>query len=522
MLNSDQDLDRPNRQLARSLSLQSPQIDTELSIEQSKSMPIFTEATAQAILLIDAPVSILTIVAGSGDRIAAISGLEQFLSLPSNPDLLLEFSGLEYCHAQLFNSGNSAISIDCQQFPQLAQSSLCHRHGIQAYVGVPIVTAAGDRLGTLAILDFTPRQVSDRDIELLQLVSRLVASEFERKLLSQAQLDRWVGDLQSRSMLGFDDSLAASEYNATVKKPSGDSVLAVSDSHAIADVSGAALVDKLSQDYPQVQSEIQFKLLTHLAQELRTPLTSVVGMASVLQQEIYGSLSRKQKDYLGIIHHSGQQLVAIVDEMSQLGEFNRHQHQLTLKLVDLEMLCQLALQSLEPLAQEKQQQLVLVASDRADPEALTAPVSPVAIRRWLLDKEKVRQIVYYLCLSLIQASDVERHISIQLSHLTDRLELQIVSNDPQVLICCNRFSPADRFESIETANALDSMHQGKDTAKVARANDANEINIGQDLRISLGLSLSHNLAVLHGGKIEVIADGRGYQFTLPLIVDDRE
>jgi signal transduction histidine kinase len=520
MLNSDKDLDRPNRQLARSRSLQSPQIATELSIEQSKSMPIFTEATAQAILLLDAPVSILTIVAGSGDRIAAISGLEQFLSLPPNPDLLLEFAGLEYCHAQLFNSGNSTISIDCQQSPQLAQSSLCHRHGIQAYVGVPIVTAAGDRLGTLAILDFKPRQVSDRDIELLQLVSRLVASEFERKLLSQAQLDRWVGDLQPRSMLGFDDSLAASEYNATVKKPSGDSVLAVADSHAITDVGGAAL-DKLSQDYPQVQSEIQFKLLTHLAQELRTPLTSVVGMASVLQQEIYGSLSRKQKDYLGIIYHSGQQLVAIVDEMSQLGEFNRHQHQLTLKLVDLEMLCQLALQSLEPLAQEKQQQLVLVASDSADPEALTAAVSPVAIRRWLLDKEKVRQIVYYLCLSLIQASDVERHISIQLSDLTDRLEIQIVSNDPQVLICCNRFSPTDRVE-IETADLLDSMHQGKDTAKVTRANNVNEINIGQDLRISLGLSLSHNLAVLHGGKIEVIADGRGYQFTLPLIVDDRE
>jgi signal transduction histidine kinase len=246
-----------------------------------------------------------------------------------------------------------------------------------------------------------------------------------------------------------------------------------------------ALADNLSYDYPQVQGEIQFKLLTHLAQELRTPLTSVVGMASVLQQEIYGPLSSKQKDYLGIIHHSGQQLVAIVDEMSQLGEFNLHQHQLTLKLVDLELLCQLAIQSLEPLAQNKQQQIVIVANNSAAPE------------RWLLDKDKVRQIVYYLCLSLIAASAVDRQISIQLSNLIDRLEIQIVSDDPQLSLC-------DRFE-IAT-NSLDSIHLGCET------------NLGhENLRISLGLSLSHTFAAQHGGKIEVIADDRGYQLTLPLV-----
>jgi signal transduction histidine kinase len=35
-------------------------------------------------------------------------------------------------------------------------------------------------------------------------------------------------------------------------------------------------------------NSIKVKLLNYLAQELLTPLTSVVGMASVLKQEIYG------------------------------------------------------------------------------------------------------------------------------------------------------------------------------------------------------------------------------------------
>ena len=35
-------------------------------------------------------------------------------------------------------------------------------------------------------------------------------------------------------------------------------------------------------------NSIKVKLLNYLAQELLTPLTSVMGMASVLSQEIYG------------------------------------------------------------------------------------------------------------------------------------------------------------------------------------------------------------------------------------------
>ena len=62
------------------------------------------------------------------------------------------------------------------------------------------------------------------------------------------------------------------------------------------------------------------ELLADLAQELRTPLTSILGMSSVLQQEIYGSLCSKQKNYLEIIYHSGQKLVEIVDRISTLSE----------------------------------------------------------------------------------------------------------------------------------------------------------------------------------------------------------
>ena len=474
MLNSDQDLHSKSHRQARSRSLHSAPLGSELSIEQSPAMPIFNEATTLAARLAVAPVAILTAIAGASYQIASISGLEQLSALPDRPNLALELAGLEYCHDRAMNSQSCSIVTNFHNHPQLAQSSLLRVHRLQAALGVPITTAAGDKLGTLSIFDFKPRQFTDRDVDLLHLVSRLVASEFERKLLSQAQLNNWVGNLHYLATPGFDDPRAATEHGDL--KVVANSKIAPLRLNAIE----TSIID--ASAVPQAQGQIQSQLLTHLAQELRTPLTSVLGMASVLQQEVYGSLPSKQKDYLGIIHHSGQQLVILVDEISQLGGFvgdaSRTENslpQLTLKSVNLELLCQLALQSLEPLAQKKQQQIKL---------ALVASTSTSTT--WMLDKDKVRQIIYYLCLSLIHASTTDRHISIEIATLPNALQIQIVTDDLDAILT----HPITK--------------QLKDSQS------------GQDLRISLGLTLSHTLAATHGGTISFIPNGNGYQLTLPL------
>lgn len=507
MLNSEQDLDiNPDRHIARSRSLQSPPIVTELSIEQSQ-VPIFAEATAQAARLTDTPVAILTAIAGSGYQIASVYGLERLI-LPAKPNLHSELAGLEYCHDRILASQLSLSIVNCQQHPQLSQSSLCRMHELKSYLGVPIITAARDCLGTIAILDFKPRQFSDRDIELLQLVSRLVASEFERKLLSQAQLERRLGNLHERAKIGFDDPAVATEHSQS--QFSGTAPQPTPASCTIDKSRTGNLIPTLVADCrlqpPPAQTQIQSKLLAHLAQELRTPLTSVLGMASVLQQEIYGPLSSKQKDYLGIIHHSGRQLVAIVDEISQLGGFDATTSQLTLKSVDLEMLCQLAIQSLESISTKKQQQIKL---DLVDNYSLSHPQSDDSLdpplRVWLLDKDKVRQIVYYLCLSLIHASGIDRHISIQFAAVPDGVEIQIATDDPKAIL------PTADLPAQLTFDASQSIDLDR--------HDLTDTKLGWDLRISLGLSLSHTLAASHGGNIQAMNDGCGYRLTLPLIVN---
>jgi signal transduction histidine kinase len=458
-------------------------------------MPIFAEATALASLLLEAPVAILTALSGTSYQIGSIAGLGHLSAMPSNPNLHLELAGLTYCHDCIVSSQSSLSVPDFQQQPQLAQSALLRVHGLRSYLGVPVVTAARDRIGVLAILDFQPRHFSDRQIELLLLVGRLLASEFERKLLSQAQLDRQVGDLQYRVTSNFDDAMAAAahatgELNAYLPQIA-DSTIAGLD---------ALSTPAIAMD-DRMHCEPQFELLTHIAQELRSPLTSVLGMASVLQQEIYGPLTAKQKDYLGIIHQSGRQLVEIVNEISQLGGLvgdastltsdPHRQPSLALNLVDLEMLCQLAIQSLEPIAAKKQQRisLDLSAYDR----------SSTAHRLWLLDREKVRQIIYYLALSAIHASAIDRQISIQPIQFPDLLQIQITTDDAQAIFPIG--TPSDSELPLAAGE---------------RATATIPPDLPSDIRINLGLSLSHRLAAAHGGRIELIP--RHYRLCLPLLV----
>jgi signal transduction histidine kinase len=481
MLNSDQDLHpQLNHHVSRSRSLQQPQIVAELSGDRSSTMPIFAEATALAIQLLEAPVAILTTIAGTGYQIASIAGLGRLSALPSNPNLQLELAGLEYCHDRIVSSQDSFSIPDLHQQPQLAQSPLLRVHGLKAYLGVPAISAARDRIGVLAVLDFKPRHFSDRDLELLSVVGRLLASEFERKLLSQAQLDRSIGDLRYRVTPSFDDGIAAVEQGT-----SSDAEAAPQPCSAIDD---------------RVRSETQLELLTHLVHELRTPLTSVLGMASVLQQEIYGSLTGKQKDYLGIVHQSGRHLVEIVDEIAQLSGSigktlplaSQQSRPLALKLVDLEMLCQLAIQSLEPIAAKKQQQISL---NLAAGESVPNPD-----RRWSIDKDKVRQIIYYLCLSVSHASAVDRQISIQLIHLPTLLQIQITTNDPGAISSI----PEEPIELEELP-----------VSSIDRFVTPIPTDSDPDLRVRLGLSLSHLLAAAHGGRIDRTTDKWGYRLSLP-------
>ena len=158
-------------------------------------------------------------------------------------------------------------------------------------------------------------------------------------------------------------------------------------------------------------NSIKVKLLNYLAQELLTPLTSVVGMASVLKQEIYGPLTNKQKEYIDVIQDSSRSLRSLVEEILELAELDDSAFTLKRTAIDIETLCQQVVTILSPAASRREQEI-----------NLSMGPGP---RIWLVDKDKVQQMLHHLIFSIIQSAGAGSVIRVHVSRKEDGINLGV-------------------------------------------------------------------------------------------------
>jgi DNA-binding response OmpR family regulator len=55
-------------------------------------------------------------------------------------------------------------------------------------------------------------------------------------------------------------------------------------------------------------------LLSMASHELRTPLNSIIGFSELLENEFYGTLTPRQKEFVGLIHENGKKLLKRIDD----------------------------------------------------------------------------------------------------------------------------------------------------------------------------------------------------------------
>jgi signal transduction histidine kinase len=349
-------------------------------------------------------------------------------------------------------------------------------------------------------MDLVPRNFTTRDIEFLQIIARWSMSEFERNRLLQGKLD--INTPKSAPILSFNED-RSTEIKITPPTLEKDSVSS---------------------------KQLKLELLEQLTQELRTPLTSVLGMASVLGREIYGPLTTKQREYVEIIQHSGRYLLSLVNEITELGAIDENSTVLNLAPVDIEMLCQQAINTLEEAANRREQDIRL-------------SIEPGRNRIWPLDKDKVRQILYHLIFSVIQLSATGSVVRIHVSYKEDLLNISIWVSHPWLgdgiteVDPYFRLNPLSRLElasekatyntyvesqdqpditplSVEKPNELSDFHSN--LIAVTSRIDLGKTN-GSLSRESLGLLLSSQLAELHGGQISIQGSSEsGYRYLLSL------
>jgi hypothetical protein len=262
--------------------------------------------------------------------------------------------------------------------------------------------------------------------------------------------------------------------------------------------------------------QVKLKLLEQLTQELRTPLTSILGMANVVGREIYGPLTSKQKEYLEIVQNSGRYLLSLVNEISHLGVMDECNHALNLASVDIEMLCQQVLNILEELAKRKEQKLKL-------------SLEPAKSRIWVLDKDKMKQLLYHLISSMIQTANSGSLIRIHISYKGNSLNLAISVSHPWLGEGLTPIDPHFGQLSVLNASTQPTSEQlsnqpllpsaASASAKLATSADQEFISVNSFNRSceSLRLLLSRALAELHGGQIDILGTPEsGYRYVVSL------
>ncbi len=491
----------------------------ELGLLESSIIPVFDEATQTAANYLEAPVGILGLMVDEELWLKSAVGLSH-IGLMNQLAVSRKLQREESFATYVVDSQNCLVINDTISNSVFAGSILTQHYGIRAYLGAPLVTATGECIGSLAVMDLEPRHFSRRDVEFLAMTARWCLSEFER--------NRYQGMLSSDSL-------------ALTKAPTTNSLSYPHQSPRVleGEIEQPAASWQHSQrrqasNLPELNSPdaIKVKLLAHLTQELRTPLTSVMGMASVLGREVYGPLTEKQKEYLDVIHNSGQHLLTLVEEIVNLDILDQSPQKLQLNSVDIEMLSQQALQNLFHIAQENKQEISL-------------SVEPGS-RIWLLDKDKVRQAIYYLVVSVMAASETSSEIRVHVS----RKPKDFLSNTSVLSVAVwvshpwlgDGISQIDHYSSVINANSNHGSSMGGlpnySNSGFLRQNERHVLNqhsLAEALvkaekggskssdnryRELLGLLLSCHLTEMHGGEISVqgsVESGYRYILNLPEI-----
>lgn len=483
----------------------------ESGLLEAESIPVFEEATQTAALFLDIPICILGLMDQDRQWLKSAVGLSR-LGLMNELAASRQLPRNEAFCSHVVDSHQVLAIGDTSTHPAFAGSFLSQRYRIRSYLGVPLVDAAGYCLGTLAVMDLVPRTFTDKQIQFLELTARWSMSEFERAQLVKAQSIHLLGPSRKASSISHDSNYGFSlDESEAVTVPSKE----VSSAPVAAEPNSSSFANP-----------IKIQLLAQLTQELRTPLTSVMGMASVLNREIYGPLTSKQKEYLDIIHQSGQYLLSLVNEILELGSLDDSSKALNLTSVDIEMLCQQAINTLEQAANRREQEIRL-------------SIEP-GYRIWLLDKNKVRQILYHLIFSVIQSSSAGSIVRVHVSRKQNRLNVAIWVSHPWLgdslpyaelhsypmngnsMASAESSQDSNLFWSKAESSVMAISASSTKTLAALEGQPQLEQSQLEALRSNLGLLLSRQLAELHGGQISIqgsIESGYRYVVSLPQMTE---
>lgn len=226
-------------------------------------------------------------------------------------------------------------------------------------------------------------------------------------------------------------------------------------------------------------ARVKSEFLSNMSHELRTPLNSIIGFSGTLFGELAGPITEEQRIQLSMIDNSGRHLLELINGLLDFSRIEAEAPELTIDDVDLQALCQNALNMVRPMADAKGLTLESSYSD--------------SVARVRTDPTRLTQILLNLLANAVKFTD-SGSVRLDVSRLGPECVLSVSDTG------CG-------FPEVERERIFEPFYQVR------------PLEGGKTSGTGLGLSVSHQLAGALGARLEAEStpdEGSTFRLLLPV------
>lgn len=210
----------------------------------------------------------------------------------------------------------------------------------------------------------------------------------------------------------------------------------------------------------EAAEQLKTDFLAKISYQLRTPLSAIIGFNDILDQEYFGSLNDKQKEYTKGMREAGSNLQSLIDDILDLTSLEAGVICLETEKVKVHPLLETIQENTQKWANEKQIKIDLKC--------------PKNIGSLNIDAKRIKHAITHLIRNAINFTPEKQTITIQAKKQTDTLSIKVI----------------DQGAGIDQ-DSIDEVF------KPFRQNE--EISGGA----GLGLTIVKNIVELHSGSIHI-------------------